>query len=668
MRQITGDEGNFPLDYSGGYWLHGDTAPIIGYTSIGDIMILDTMVYDVMPNLKNFDINFRNKFGIPIPGNRIKYNEVQYLDIDSYNPSDFTLDLFSNYELFNGGFSLIAYNGYDYLGNRSNKKINLDNFFSGIDPDTKKPNLHDKDKYAIGAFEPIYMAWYLQDKFSISNLLFNVGLRLDYLNANQWVLKDPFLLRDAHSVKDLKNSSEWRDFEFPDNVADAWIPYVGESNTEIANAPQSIVAYRNGLKWYDNLGQEIADPISYVGAGGPILIESRQSGDPSLAASNAFQKYKPQLNVMPRISFSFPVSVNSLFYAHYDIITYRPTQWQMNPIAYLFINNYQSSNRIINNPNLRAQRTVDYEIGFRQKVGENAALNIAAYYKEVRDQIQSYRFTGAYPNTYYSYYNHDFGTVQGYVLGMTMKGTKNISFNASYTLSFAKGTGSSAGSNVALIASGQPNLRTLTNLSYDQRHKIGATIFFSFDQGANYNGPVTVKQKKGTDTKKEIRWLENTGATLVVTAASGMPYSRSRDVYSALNWGENTKPILKGSINGANMPWSFECNLRLEKVFMLNLAGKKSKSESGKPKNKPGFLAISLDFQNLLNLKNVIGVYDYTGNPMDDGFLSSQLFQNYLTSATIPAAVAENYYQMMIANPYNYNPPFRVYLGISFSF
>ena len=665
MRQITWDEGNFPLDYQASYWKYGDPndplKPLIGYTPGGDIMILDTLMYPTLINLKNFDLNFRDKFGIP-------KDQVVYVDVDSYNPSDLSLDLFSNYELLNGGFSYVTYSGYDYLGNRSNKKINLDNFFSGIDPDTQNPNLHDKDKYTIGAFEPIYMAWYLQDKFSISNLLFNVGLRLDYLNSNQYVLKDPFLLRDAYAVKDLKNSADWDGFQFPDNVNDAWIPYVGESNTMIADAPHSIVAYRDGIKWYDNLGQEIADPTSYLGAGGPILIEKRITGDPSLASSNAFTKYKPQLSVMPRISFSFPVSTNSLFYAHYDIITYRPSQWQMNPIAYLFINNYQSANRIISNPNLRAQRTVDYEIGFRQKVGENAALNIAAYYKEVRDQIQSYRFTGAYPNTYYSYYNHDFGTVQGYVLGMTMRGNKNISFNASYTLSFAKGTGSSAGSNVALIASGQPNLRTLTNLSYDQRHKIGATVFFSFDQGVSYNGPKTIKLKKGTETTKEIRWLENTGATLVVTAASGMPYSRARDVYSALGWGENTKPILKGSINGANMPWSFECNLRLEKMFMLNLAGKNSKTESGKSKKKPGYLAISLDFQNLLNIKNVISVYDYTGNPTDDGFLSSQLFENYLMSATLPAAAAENYYYMMVTNPYNYTPPFRVYLGISFSF
>jgi hypothetical protein len=374
---------------------------------------------------------------------------------------------------------------------------------------------------------------------------------------------------------------------------------------------------------------------------------------------------------MPRISFSFPVSTNSLFYAHYNIVTYRPPRLQMNPLAYLFIAEYGKQATIISNPKLKPQRTVDYEIGFRQAIGENAALGISAFYSEKRDQIQSYRYTGAYPNTYYSYENQDFGTVQGYMLEFTMRGTKNLSFRANYTLQFAKGTGSSETSNATLIASGQPNLRTLTNLSYDQRHNIAASVDFRFGQGTNYNGPVARKQKKGTETIKEIRWLENTGVTLFVAAGSGMPYSRRSLVYSALHWGERTTSPLKGTVNGANMPWIFTCDLSFDKTFVLNLASKKNTDQNGKRNNKTGMLNFYLEFQNLLNLKNVISVYDYTGSPVDDGYLASLLFQNAISSGYafgMPADAARNYYQMSIADPTNYNQPFRVVLGVRFSF
>jgi len=656
MRELTYDAGQFPFDLANPYWQLGGNSPMFDPTGQ---YIIDTLMYPIMTNLSNFDLNLRAHRGID--------NTKEFLDIDSYDPNDFSLDLFSNYELFRGGVRpLVGYYGYDYTGAISNKRMSLSNFFSGGD-------LHEKDKYAIGAFEPVYLAIYLQDKFSISNLLFNVGLRLDYFNANQPVLKDPFLLRDAYSVGDLRNSNVdvWRNFAFPDNATGTWIPYVSSADNDLGNAPVSgVVAYRDGKIWYNNRGQEITDPSGYLGTGGPILREALDPEAPSKASSDAFTMYKPQWSLMPRISFSFPVSTNSLFYAHYNIITYRPTNNIVDPIAYLFITNNQSPNDIITNPNLRAQRTVDYEIGFRQKVGENAALRIAAYYSEKRDLIQSYRFTGAYPNTYYSYENQDFGTVQGYVLGLEMRGTKNLSFRVSYTLQFAKGTGSSPGSNLALIASQQPNLRTLVNLSDDQRHNISGLIDLRFHSGTNYNGPVTVKQKKGTDTKKEIRWLENSGVTLMASAASGMPYSRSAIVYSVYGWGERRAGQLKGSINGANMPWIFTCDMRVDKSFFLNLASKKQ-TEGVKRKNKPSILMVYLDFQNLFNIKNVTSVYDYTGSPSDDGYLASSLFYSQVSRGTafgMPVDAAMNYYEMLIANPLNFTRPFRVHLGVSFSF
>ena len=656
MRSLTYGDTYHPLDFGDTYWKIGGDDPYLGYD------IPDTLMYRVQTTtLSNFDLNLRNKLGIK--------DLDTYLDIDSYDPamySEYGLSLFSNYELFDGGFSKVNYSGYDYTGNLSNKKINLKKFFSGGD-------LEEKDKYSIGAYEPIYMAIFLQDKFSISNLLFNVGVRLDYFNANQPVLNDPFLLRDAHSVQTLKDSKnkEWAQYKFPDNVRGNWIPYVGAADNTIETAPQEVIAYRSGKTWYNRYGQEIADPTSALGTGGPILKQAKDDDDPSNASYDAFRNYKPQWSVMPRISFSFPVSTNSLFYAHYNIITIRPTNLQINPVRYLFISQFQSDTYIFNNPNLRLQKSVDYEIGFRQKIGENAALNIGAYYSEKRDKIQSYRYTGAYPNTYYSYENQDFGTVQGFMLEMTMRGTKNLTFRASYTLQFAKGTGSSAGSNTAIIASGQPNLRTLTNLSFDQRHRITANIIFSFDQGTSYNGPVTVKQKKGTDTKKEIRWFENSFISLLFSAGSGMPYSRSGIVYSALRWGEVKDPRLQGSINGANMPWTFQCDLRINKSFMLNLASKKDKNESGKRNSKPGMLSVYLDFQNLFNIKNVQSVYQYTGSAEDDGYLASSLFQSLIAKGDafgMPVTTAQQYYLMAIANPYNYTQPFRVYLGISFSF
>jgi hypothetical protein len=47
-----------------------------------------------------------------------------------------------------------------------------------------------KDEYGnytrpIGAFEPIYIAGYIMDKFAFDDLIFNVGVRVDRFDANQ---------------------------------------------------------------------------------------------------------------------------------------------------------------------------------------------------------------------------------------------------------------------------------------------------------------------------------------------------------------------------------------------------------------------------------------------------------------------------------------------------
>ena len=61
-------------------------------------------------------------------------------------------------------------------------------------------------KREIAAFEPIYMAFYLQDKFAFNDLIFNIGMRVDRYDANQKVQKDPYLVFDAYTVSDLKNT------------------------------------------------------------------------------------------------------------------------------------------------------------------------------------------------------------------------------------------------------------------------------------------------------------------------------------------------------------------------------------------------------------------------------------------------------------------------------
>ena len=616
-----------------------------------------------------FDRNLRTHLGLNPNGD-------DWIDIDNLAPSTFDVSMFSAEELLLGTSSgtspLVSYYGYDYTGKKYNKKTTIEDFFNNVENGQKT--------YNIGAYEPIYMAFYIQDKFAINSLLFNIGLRVDRFDANQSVLKDPYLFREAYTVGDLKQINN--NLSFVGNAADNWVVYYSGNDVYMSEADiaggeftsQSIVGYRNGDTWYNAAGSEVTNPETALSlnVNGPILKnEIDQINSITKVEAGAFTDYKAQWSVMPRISFSFPVNDNSLFYAHYNIITSRPTNLQISPVDYLFISKRNAAGDIINNPNMKPQQSIDYEIGFRQKVGAKSAISISAYYSEKRNQIQAYRFSGAYPNTYYSYQNIDFGTVQGFTFSYRMNRTRNMTLSANYTLQFAKGTGSSTTSQLSILAAGQPNLRTLTNLSFDQRHRIGVNFDYRFESGINYKengGPITEKivtAADGTQTVKEIEWLANTGFSLLFSAASGTPYTRSSTPYSNIVSG--TTSTLSGSINGSNLPWQYQCDLRIDKTFMFNF-NKNKKDENGKTKAaKMGYLTVYVDIQNLFNFKNVISVYDYTGNADDDGYLSAAAYQQQINSQVyVPSYIW--YYQMRVQNPYNYSRPFRASLGIQFGF
>ena len=637
----------------------------------GEYIMID---YNRLINLSDqsvFDKNLRTHLGLNPNGD-------DWIDIDNLTPNTFSIDMFSPQELLmgtsSGSSSLVSYYGYDYTGKKYNKKTSIEDFFNG--------EKNGQKTYNIGAYEPIYMAFYIQDKFAINSLLFNVGLRVDRFDANQSVLKDPYLFREAYTVGDLKNINNSLSDKFVQNANDNWVVYYSGNNVYMSEADiagndqlyTSIIGYRNGDTWYDANGNEVTNPedaLSLNSLNGPILKNPLDDESITKVEAAAFTDYKAQWSVMPRISFSFPVNDNSLFYAHYNIITSRPTNLQISPVDYMFISKRNTANDIINNPNMKPQQSIDYEIGFRQKVGAKSAISISAYYSEKRNQIQAYRFSGAYPTTYYSYQNIDFGTVQGFTFSYKMNRTKNMTLSANYTLQFAKGTGSSQTSQLSILAAGQPNLRTLTNLSFDQRHRIGVNFDYRFQDGIDYKengGPISQKivvAEDGTETVKEIEWLANTGFSLLFSAASGTPYTRSSTPYSGI--GQGGVRTTSGSINGSNMPWQYQCDLRIDKTFMFNF-NKNKKDENGKTKAaKMGYMTIYVDIQNLFNFKNIISVYDYTGNPDDDGYLSAAAYQQEINSQIyVPSYI--NYYQMAVQSPYNYSRPFRASLGVQFGF
>ena len=581
-------------------------------------------------NQSFFDYNLRQKLGYDPAGN-------DYVDIDEFDPTLYQFDMFSPDELLNSGNSFVSYWGFDHTGKKVNGTTDINKYFNEFDENGNY-------KRFVGAFQPVYMAGYLMDKFAFKDIVFNVGVRVDVFDANQPVLKDRYLFYNARSVAEANalkaddpNQYSW--VNIPTGMGDDYVVYVNDVNN-----PSAINGFRTDDQWYNADGTPVEDPTVIKGAAGiaPWLLNPEQE----TPDASAFEDYKAQINIMPRIAFSFPISDEASFFAHYDILTKRPTSgFRFDPFQYQFI---QNRSAIINNANLKPESTIDYALGFQQVLSKTSSLKIEAFYREQRNNVQLINVFEAYPSTYRTFGNRDFGTVKGLTVSYDMRRTGNIRMTANYTLQFADGTGSDATSAAGLINAGLPNLRTIFPYSFDQRHAIAIMLDYRYGEGKNYNGP-----KIGS-----FNVLENTGINIQSNINSGSPYSGQTfitdEAIGNLNAG------LDGTLNGSRLPWTYRLDIQLDRTFNL---------EFGKDENKKKvtYLNVYLRVTNLLNQFNILNVYRATGNWDDDGYLAASSSQTSIQNQ-IDEQAFRDYYAMKIQNPYNISIPRTIRLGVKFDF
>ena len=587
---------------------------------------------------------YTNTDGSPI-------DDYTWIDVDRYSPEDYVnaggIGMFSADELFNSGNSVVSYLGYDHTGKKYNgANWSLDRFFNS-------------DDRLLPAFSPIYVAGYIQDKFYFQDLIFNVGVRVDYFNGNQYVMKDPYLLYESYTVADIRaNRSLISGGDaYLDNAGDDWVPYVNYVPDESNTTMPTIVGYRDSEgKWYDATGAEVSSPSEVSGVSGkptPYRTAGEKGGQAAMknntVYASAFERYTPQIVAMPRIAFSFPIGEKSQFKASYDIIARRPSSgWEASYLSYLYMTQISS----ITNPNLKPERITNYELGFQQALNQSSAISASAYYKETRDLIQLVQYAGADPNpNYYSYDNKDFRTIKGVTLAYDLRQTKNIRVNANYTLQYAEGTGLSSTTMTELIKEGYTTLKMLNPISDDRRHEFKANVDFRYGSGAKYNGPVITRvvtdKETGEKRKKEVKLLEDFGINFLAVAQSGRPYTKQ---YS------NSQATIVGGYRGARLPWGFYFNIVADKVWSFNVGKRVTQ------------LRAAVTVNNLFDIRNIVGVFPVTGNPEDNGYLTDPESQQVINAYLDPQAFRDIYTIILRNGTWNYCSPRTIKVGLTYMF
>ncbi|MBK8348897.1 MAG: carboxypeptidase regulatory-like domain-containing protein [Saprospiraceae bacterium] len=564
----------------------------------------------------------------------------EFVNVWDLDPSQLRLDMFSAGELINRQ-GLLDYSGYDYLGNKLGTDVRFEDFFTSRDADGRRT-------FVVAPQQPIYGAVFLQDKFSYKDIIFRLGMRVDYFDANTKVLRDPYALYEIENAKDYYNRIGK---EKPTSISDDYSVYVASEESD------GLVAFRKGDRWFLPNGTAVSGGNiiyqgglvfpSYVGKtqGRTLKIQ-----DPNFDPNTSFIDYKPQVNFMPRLAFSFPISDDAGFFAHYDVLYQRPPSNSFSSaLDYYF---FQDISRInpdgaaLNNPNLKPVRTVDYEVGFQQKVSEVMAMKVSAYYKEMKDLIQQRVLANvAAPlNSYKVFDNLDFGTVKGFSFSLDRRRTNNLEINATYTLQFADGSGSDANSSNGINNRGP--VRNLIPLSFDERHRITTVIDYRYGSGKAYNGP-----RIGS-----TNILEDFGISFTGFLVSGQPYTRNLNARAFGGSG------FAGSINGARLPWNFSADLNVQKRFPVTVS---------KTSGKKMWFNAYFRVQNVFNTKNIIDVYKFSGDADNDGYLQSSFGLDRIRGVAQTGRDVDAFldaYSWRLLAPGNYTLPRRMYVGVILDF
>lgn len=569
----------------------------------------------------------------------------EFVNIDAILPGDMDLAWFEPEELtrdIGSARNLLDFYGYDYLGNKLGADVTFDDFFADADNDGKQD-------FQVAPFQPNLLAAFIQDRFSYKDLIFRIGVRMERYDANTKVLKDPY------SLYEIKTAGEARadGLDVADNVSDDLLVYRENSESDV------ILAYREGEQWYNASGQAVNDGRLIFG-GGPVnpLYKNPDATTRDIKSTEfvsqidgSFEDYEPEINFAPRLSFSFPISEASNFSANYDVLYQRPTAGVIYTALDYFYFEEEAANRTINeNPNLKPQQTTQYEIGFQQKVSNTSAIKIQAYYKEERNRVQARTLQQvATPiGSYTTYDNIDFATIKGFSFTYDLRRTGNLLALANYTLQFADGTGSDSQTQRTLSSNGR-NIRTLSALNFDERHRFNLNLDYRYGSGKKYNGP----------TLFGSQILANAGANVQLTAVSGRPFTRAQNPTEFGGTG------FSGALNESRRPWTYNVDLRVDKDFAVG----------GGEGKKPLTFNVYLRVQNLLDTRNVVGVYRFTADPEDSGFLAHPNGQNRLNNIREldeqGLGTEESFldlYRANLLNPGFYALPRRIYLGAYFNF
>lgn len=259
---------------------------------------------------------------------------------------------------------------------------------------------------------------------------------------------------------------------------------------------------------------------------------------------NAVSDTRLYTRIQPRIGFSFPVSELTVFHLNYGTFTQRPN---FNQLYYNQINVDEGAVTILTlgNPELKPENTKSYDIGIVHKLAVGLQLDVSAYYKDVKDLIQSAYFQNNSGTRYETYVNLDYADIKGFHVNLE-RNTGRLRGYIRYNYESATGKSANADNlNVAPIY-----FQTTPEDASDLSGRFPEDVYLDYDRTHKAVFNLRYVTPRGSDLFSDI------SISTTYRFSSGRPYT----------WDESGQ----GLKYNQRTPTENELRMRIEKGFNLN--------------------------------------------------------------------------------------------------
>lgn len=248
-----------------------------------------------------------------------------------------------------------------------------------------------------------------------------------------------------------------------------------------SHAPKDFAAYVQDKMEFDEMVVNVGLRYDYYDPNTVYPSNPRNPGnqlqfdDP--AKMSTYLTAGAQSQLSPRIGLSYQLGDAALLrfaYGHFFqrppfSVFYQNSSFQVSPKDY---------GAVMGNPNLKPEKTVQYEVGLWTQMFTGMNVEVAVFYKDIYNLLTIIPIATYNQVRYGLYGNKDYGNAKGLEVTWNYK-FGNISAAMNYTLQYTKGVADDPSTNFSRAGSKLNPISYMIPLSWDQRHTLNLNIGYS---------------------------------------------------------------------------------------------------------------------------------------------------------------------------------------------